>query len=123
MVYYDSWEQFETAAAGVYAASPDQARYTVKYRNTTASLVLKVTDDTTCVQLHTERLDDIKRIAHLHRILAQAAANRSAPVRALKPAFPETPREEKPAAGKKPQQQQSTAANQGKKKGKGRKRT
>ncbi|KAJ1724990.1 Signal recognition particle protein [Coemansia erecta] len=117
MVYYDSWDQFETAAAGIYAASPAQARYTVKYRNSTADLLLKVTDNTTCVQLRTERLDDIKRIAHLHRILAQAASNREAPVRALKPVFPETPREEKPAAAA-----ASASANQGKKKGKGKKR-
>ncbi|KAJ2362725.1 hypothetical protein IW150_006931, partial [Coemansia sp. RSA 2607] len=54
------------------------------------------------------------RVAQLHRVLAQAAANRTAPVKALPPVFVELPKEDKPPVAKKQQ-----VANQAKKKGRG----
>ncbi|KAJ2574402.1 hypothetical protein GGH95_003911 [Coemansia sp. RSA 1836] len=90
MVFYDSWETFEKAATDVYAGAADKTRYTIKYRNCDTALVLKVTDDCTCVQMRTERLGDIKKIAHLHRLLAQTTSNRSTPIKELAPIFPES---------------------------------
>ncbi|KAJ2746940.1 hypothetical protein GGI20_000927 [Coemansia sp. BCRC 34301] len=90
MVFCDSWETFEKAATDVYAGAADKTRYTIKYRNCDTALVLKVTDDCTCVQMRTERLGDIKKIAHLHRLLAQTASNRSTPIKELAPIFPES---------------------------------
>ncbi|KAJ2827788.1 hypothetical protein FBU31_003080 [Coemansia sp. 'formosensis'] len=134
MVFYDSWESFEKAAADVYAGAADKTRYTIKYRNCDTALVLKVTDDCTCVQMRTERLGDIKKIAHLHRKFAQAASNRPEPIKELAPIFPvslaksEVPAKKaktgggsEPAKQQTPQQQQ-TAAGPSKKKGRGKKK-
>ncbi|KAJ1993793.1 Signal recognition particle protein [Coemansia spiralis] len=88
MVFYSSWGSFEKAATDIYAGAADKARYTIKYRNSDGVLILKVTDDATCAQMRTEKLDDIKRIANLHRILAQTASRRSQAIKMLPPAFP-----------------------------------
>ncbi|KAJ1642548.1 Signal recognition particle protein [Coemansia erecta] len=93
MVYHNSWDAFEKAAENIYAGAPDCARYTIKYRNCDSALVLKVTDNASCVKLRTEKLEDIKRIAHLHRKLAQSASNRVAAIKTLSPIFPESPKE------------------------------
>ncbi|KAJ2012324.1 Signal recognition particle protein [Coemansia sp. RSA 2671] len=129
MVFYDSWESFEKAAAAVYAGAAGKTRYTIKYRNCDAALVLKVTDDCTCVQMRTERLSDIKKIAHLHRMLAQATSNRSEPIKELAPIFPasltKSEGQAKKAGSSEPAKQapQTTAAvAQSKKKGRGKKR-
>ncbi|KAJ2805573.1 Signal recognition particle protein, partial [Coemansia helicoidea] len=89
MVFHDSWESFEAAAAGLFAAAPDRTRYSLKYRNADAALVLKVTDNATCAQLRTSKLDDIQQIARLHRKLAELASGRAGAVKELPPAFPE----------------------------------
>ncbi|KAJ2081521.1 Signal recognition particle protein [Coemansia sp. RSA 988] len=99
MVYYDSWDAFEKAAADLFASAADKARYTIKYRNSDAALTLKVTDDTTCVQIRTEKLDDVKRIAHLHRQLAQSTSHRVQAIKGLAPIFPKREKhEDQPAA-------------------------
>ncbi|KAJ2724190.1 hypothetical protein GGI07_002144 [Coemansia sp. Benny D115] len=116
MTYCDTWDSFEKQATSIYTNAPSATRYTIKYRNCDAALVLKVTDDATCVKLRTERLGDIKKIAHLHRLLAQTASQRTTPIKELAPIFPE--QENIPAAA--PEQKQ--ASGQGKKKGRGKKR-
>ncbi|KAJ1867003.1 hypothetical protein LPJ57_005919 [Coemansia sp. RSA 486] len=113
MVYYNSWDAFEKAAEDIYAGAPDCARYSIKYRNCDAALVLKVTDNASCAKLRTEKLEDLKKIAHLHRKLAHAASNRAEPIKDLSPIFPESPKAE-PAASeaseaKPPAPQQQTA--------------
>ncbi|KAJ1932222.1 hypothetical protein FBU59_006447, partial [Linderina macrospora] len=100
--------------SSLYASAPGRARYTVKYRNCDSQLTLKVTDDATCVQYRTERLDDIKRIAGLHRILAQTTSQRQQDIKELSPIVPVTQKAEEP---KEQQQQQG-----GKKRGRGKKR-
>ncbi|KAJ1897414.1 hypothetical protein LPJ81_004541, partial [Coemansia sp. IMI 209127] len=90
MVFYGNWDSFIKVAADIYAGSPDKARYTVKYRNCDGMLVLKVTDDVTCAQMRTERLDDIKKISKLYRTLAQSASHRTQEIKELPPVFPET---------------------------------
>ena len=37
-----------------------QTRYTVKYRHTDGKVVLKVTDDTTCLKFKTDQAQDVK---------------------------------------------------------------
>ncbi|KAJ1964652.1 hypothetical protein GGI12_001286 [Dipsacomyces acuminosporus] len=132
MVFYESWDSFEKAAADLYASAADRARYTVKYRNCDAELVLKVTDDATCVQLRTEKLEDIRRMARLHRKLAQASSHRANAIKELSPILPVSQKKEdvsvakngprisdRAAAGSTGKQQ---APSQGKKKGRGKKR-
>ncbi|KAJ2751875.1 hypothetical protein H4S06_004049 [Coemansia sp. BCRC 34490] len=124
MVFYGSWDSFIKAAADIYAATPEKARYTVKYRNCDGMLVLKVTDDATCAQIRTERLDDIKKVASLYRMLAQSASHRSQEIRELPPVFPESKKDEREAKAAKrsglsntgsEKQQQQQAAGRGKK--------
>ncbi|KAJ1731240.1 hypothetical protein LPJ61_002624, partial [Coemansia biformis] len=88
MVLHSSWDAFERAATEIFAGAPDRARYTLKYRNCDAALVLKVTDDATCIQLRTGKLDDIRRIARLHQALARGASDRAAVIKNLLPIFP-----------------------------------
>ncbi|PIA14930.1 SRP9-domain-containing protein, partial [Coemansia reversa NRRL 1564] len=125
MVYYDNWDAFETAAVDLFSSAANKARYTVKYRNSDAALILKVTDDATCVQLRTEKLDDIRKIAHLHRQLAQTTSHRAQEIKGLAPMFPKREKPEaqsaakvKSGSGVAKQQQQS----RGKKKAHGKKR-
>ncbi|KAJ2618010.1 Signal recognition particle protein [Coemansia sp. RSA 1365] len=125
MVYYDSWDAFETAAVELFSSAANKARYTIKYRNSDAALILKVTDDATCVQIRTEKLDDIRRIANLHRQLAQSTSHRAQEVKGLAPMFPKREKPEaqpaskvKAGSGIVKQQQQS----RGKKKTHGKKR-
>ncbi|KAJ2555460.1 hypothetical protein EV175_002259 [Coemansia sp. RSA 1933] len=117
MVFYGNWDAFSKAAADIYAGSPDKARYTVKYRNCDGMLVLKVTDDVTCAQMRTERLEDIKKITKLYRILAQSASHRAQEIKNLPPVYPEIKKDEPVAVPEKQQQQQrsSATAGQGKK--------
>ncbi|KAJ2400376.1 hypothetical protein GGI23_002072 [Coemansia sp. RSA 2559] len=125
MVFHGNWDSFIKAAADIYAGSPDKARYTVKYRNCDGMLVLKVTDDVTCAQMRTERLDDIKRISKLYRTLAQSASHRTQEIKELPPVFPETkldaPAAKKPktelsnSVPEKQQQQQQQPTGRGKK--------
>ncbi|KAJ2767604.1 hypothetical protein GGI18_005764 [Coemansia linderi] len=79
--------------------------------------------------MRTERLSDIKKIAHLHRMLAQATSNRSEPIKELAPIFPasltKSEGQAKKAGSSEPAKQapQTTAAvAQSKKKGRGKKR-
>ncbi|KAJ2783720.1 hypothetical protein H4R18_001558 [Coemansia javaensis] len=98
MVFHDSWDAFERAAADLFASAPDRARYSIKYRNCEAALVLKVTDDASVVQLRTTRLDDLRRIARLHRTLAGATSHRAGAVKELAPVFAKAAAPSDPAA-------------------------
>ncbi|KAJ2453052.1 Signal recognition particle protein [Coemansia sp. RSA 2336] len=95
MVYYSNWDEFEQAASALFASAADKARYTIKYCNSDSQLVLKVTDDATSVQMRTQRLKDIKRIASLHRKICQTASHRAETIKALAPRFPRSEKTEK----------------------------
>ncbi|KAK1235195.1 hypothetical protein PQX77_001590 [Marasmius sp. AFHP31] len=53
MVYIQSWQQFQDAAETLYQKSPNKARYCVKWRSSEGKLVLKITDDVTCLKFKT----------------------------------------------------------------------
>ncbi|KAJ2302336.1 Signal recognition particle protein [Coemansia sp. RSA 2706] len=122
MVYYSDWDTFERAASELFASAADRARYTIKYRNCDAALVLKVTDDATCVQIRTERLDDIKRIARLHRQLCLSASHRTEAIKALPPKYSQATKPEAPAASTKVSKSSGAVSKSAKKKPRGKKR-
>ncbi|EJU00401.1 signal recognition particle SRP9/SRP14 subunit [Dacryopinax primogenitus] len=49
-MYITFWPEFARRAEELYAASPTKTRYVVKYRTEKNLLVLKITDDVTCLQ-------------------------------------------------------------------------
>ncbi|KAJ2847105.1 Signal recognition particle protein [Coemansia brasiliensis] len=123
MVYYSSWDEFEKAASALFASAADKARYTIKYCNRDSQLVLKVTDDATSVQMRTQRLDDIKRIASLHRKICQTTSHRTETIKALAPRFPRPEKTEKQrATSEKVSKDANAIGKQTKKKSRGKKR-
>ncbi|KAJ2502023.1 Signal recognition particle protein [Coemansia sp. RSA 1972] len=122
MVYYSDWDSFEKAASELFASAADKARYTIKYRNCDAALVLKVTDDATCVQLRTGRLGDIKKIARLHRHLCQSTSLRAEKLKSRQPEFPSVQTPEKASATEKVSSKAGGAVSKQPKKTRGKKR-
>ncbi|KAI9636949.1 signal recognition particle, SRP9/SRP14 subunit [Dioszegia hungarica] len=74
MVYIKNWTEFETAATGLYAKSPNTVRYCVKFRPKTGMLVLKLTDNVTCIMYKTFSSIILNRFETLNlRLLSQIA--------------------------------------------------
>ncbi|CAO1355080.1 unnamed protein product [Diamesa serratosioi] len=62
MVFVKSWEDFEIAAEAMLMDNPQKCRYSMKYVHKKQNLILKVTDNSKCIQYKTENLPDLKRI-------------------------------------------------------------
>ena len=62
MTYLDSWEEFEKAAERLYLKDPMKVRYTTKYDHAAGCLVLKMTDNSECLQYKTELAQDVKKM-------------------------------------------------------------
>uniref|UniRef100_A0A915L853 Signal recognition particle 9 kDa protein n=1 Tax=Romanomermis culicivorax TaxID=13658 RepID=A0A915L853_ROMCU len=65
MTYFTSWEEFAKAVEKLYGASPDKCRFVTKYRHKDGKLVLKMTDDTVCLQYTTDQAQDVKKMEKL----------------------------------------------------------
>ncbi|KAG8991642.1 hypothetical protein FRB94_000914 [Tulasnella sp. JGI-2019a] len=121
MGYITSWSQFQREAEALYAKSPNKARYCVKWRTVEGVLVLKITDDTTCLKYRTSSSVYLNRFEVLNHLLMEKMQNRRAPPpQPLRVPAAETPRSGSPALGAaaaKP----GEAGGAGKKKGKKRK--
>ncbi|KAI0790175.1 signal recognition particle, SRP9/SRP14 subunit [Irpex lacteus] len=76
MVYISSWQDFQEAAEGLYEKSPNNARYSVKWRGSEGKLVLKITDDTTCIKFKTHSSVFLNRFESLNLSLMQKMQNR-----------------------------------------------
>ncbi|KAG8935830.1 hypothetical protein FRC03_000728 [Tulasnella sp. 419] len=79
MVYIASWQQFQRDAEALYARSPRKARYCVKWRSKEGSLVLKLTDDTTCLKYKTTSSIFLNRFEALNLALMEKMQNRRIP--------------------------------------------
>ncbi|CAI8043307.1 Signal recognition particle 9 kDa protein [Geodia barretti] len=75
--YVDSWEEFAKAAERIYSQSPWKTRFCVKYRHCDGALVLKITDDKTCVKYQTDQLQDVKKLEKLNSVLMRNMVARS----------------------------------------------
>ncbi|KAG2135360.1 signal recognition particle SRP9 SRP14 subunit [Suillus bovinus] len=76
MVYIASWQEFQEAAENLYTKSPNKARYCVKWRPSEGKLVLKITDDTTCIKFKTYSSIFLNRFEALNLSLMQKMQNK-----------------------------------------------
>ncbi|WFD02411.1 hypothetical protein MOBT1_001093 [Malassezia obtusa] len=104
MVYLKHWNDFKAQALALYAQSPERARFVLKARPSTQTLVLKLTDDHKVRRALTQtlkyraksaiilnRLDEFQRML-LERMSGVAAAP-AAPAASAAPAAPAAPAE------------------------------
>ncbi|KAH7092851.1 signal recognition particle, SRP9/SRP14 subunit [Auriculariales sp. MPI-PUGE-AT-0066] len=87
MVYLSNWQEYQDAAEALYAASPNKARYVVKWKvskqadaaagGARGQLVLKITDDVTII---------LNRFEVLNLELAKRMRNAAPPPVAVAPA-------------------------------------
>ncbi|KAF8657826.1 hypothetical protein AX14_007825 [Amanita brunnescens Koide BX004] len=76
MVYIHAWQEFQDAAEALYAKSPTKARYCVKWKSSEGKLVLKITDDTTCIKFKTYSSIFLNRFEALNLSLMLKMQNR-----------------------------------------------
>ncbi|CAE6398749.1 unnamed protein product [Rhizoctonia solani] len=85
MVYIASWNEFQEAAEALYTKSPTRAslfsftRYVVKWKPALGVLVLKITDDETCLKFRTHSSIMLGRFETLNLELMRKMQNRTAP--------------------------------------------
>ncbi|KAF5367344.1 hypothetical protein D9615_010267 [Tricholomella constricta] len=84
MVYIHSWQDYQDAAEALYAKSPTTARYCVKWKSSEGKLVLKITDNTTCIKFKTYSSIFLNRFEALNLSLMQKMQNK-------RPASPPAP--------------------------------
>ncbi|KAH9964206.1 signal recognition particle, SRP9/SRP14 subunit [Russula dissimulans] len=75
MVYISSWQQYQEAAENLYLNSPRKTRYSVKWRSLEGKLVLKITDNVTCLKFKTHSSIFLGRFEALNRSLIQKMMN------------------------------------------------
>ncbi|KAF9810298.1 hypothetical protein IEO21_07026 [Rhodonia placenta] len=75
MVYISSWQEFQEAAEALYEKAPTRARYCVKWRASEGKLVLKITDNTTCIKFKTYSSIYLNRFEALNLSLMQKMQN------------------------------------------------
>ncbi|KZT25013.1 signal recognition particle, SRP9/SRP14 subunit [Neolentinus lepideus HHB14362 ss-1] len=98
MVYISSWQEYQEAAEALYAKSPNTTRYVVKWRASEGKLVLKITDDVTCLKFKTYSSIFLNRFEALNLSLMQKMQNqRAAPVGSSMQVDPEPTRAGTPA--------------------------
>ncbi|THH06306.1 hypothetical protein EW145_g4176 [Phellinidium pouzarii] len=83
MVFISSWQEYQEAAEALYAKAPNKARYCVKWKASEGKLVLKITDDTTCLKYKTQSSIYLNRFEALNLTLMQKM--RGASIRAVSP--------------------------------------
>ncbi|KAJ6600438.1 signal recognition particle, SRP9/SRP14 subunit [Mycena vulgaris] len=88
MVYIHTWQEYQDAAEALYAKSPTTTRYCVKWKSSEGKLVLKITDNTTCIKFKTYSSIFLNRFEALNLSLMEKMQNRR---KVEPPAVPEEP--------------------------------
>eukprot|EP00890_Picochlorum_soloecismus_P001288 jgi/Picsp_1/215/NSC_00214-R1_signal recognition particle 9 kda protein len=65
-MYLETVESFLVQAEDLYKSNPLKTRYVMKYRHCDGKLVVKVTDDRTCLQYKTDQIADFKKLQKLN---------------------------------------------------------
>ncbi|KAI0310808.1 signal recognition particle, SRP9/SRP14 subunit [Amylostereum chailletii] len=99
MVYINSWQQFQDAAEALYTTSPTKTRYCVKWKSSEGKLVLKITDDTTCLKFKTHSSVFLNRFEMLNRTLMQKMTNARPPTLPIPATVPPRTATSSPAPG------------------------
>ncbi|KAJ3278881.1 Signal recognition particle protein [Borealophlyctis nickersoniae] len=76
MVYIQIWDQYQRAVEDLYLSAPIRTRYVVKYRHCDGKLVLKVTDNISCLKYRTDKLQDLKKFERLNSSLMEKMQHR-----------------------------------------------
>jgi signal recognition particle subunit SRP9 len=79
-MYIENIDSFLQQAEELYLANPLLARYVVKYRHCDGKLIVKVTDDVTCLKYKTTQQADLKKIEKLNDRFFHLMATGEAPV-------------------------------------------
>jgi len=79
VVYYRQWDDFAKAAGAMVQANPSQVRYCSRWRYDRGLLVLKVTDNSTCVKFKTRSTIILNRFEVLNRTLMATMQNQQVP--------------------------------------------
>lgn len=77
MVYIPSWDLFYESAQKLYAANPTKTRYVIKYRHKDGKLVLKVTDNKTCIKYRATHTQSLKKLEQLNALFLRSATEKS----------------------------------------------
>jgi len=75
-MYLSNWQEFQEAAENLYEKSPRTARYCVKWRGAEGRLVLKISDNTTCLKYKTHSSIFLNRFEALNLSLMRKMQNR-----------------------------------------------
>eukprot|EP00118_Oscarella_pearsei_P028467 m.2218 g.2218 ORF g.2218 m.2218 type:complete len:82 (+) comp8465_c0_seq1:70-315(+) len=78
MPFLSTWDDFSRMAEQIYLENPYKTRFVVKYRHCEAKLVLKVTDDVTCIKFATDQAQDVKRLEKLNNSLLRLMVSKTA---------------------------------------------
>ncbi|XKL61143.1 hypothetical protein PGB90_008200 [Kerria lacca] len=62
MTFFKTWEEFEKIAENVYLQNSMNTRFVLKYDHLQQSLIIKLTDNTLCLQYKAEMTDEIKKL-------------------------------------------------------------
>lgn len=77
MPYFKHWDEYSKAVEQMYMSNPSRCRLVVKYRHCDGSMVLKMTDDSSCLMYRTDQLQDIKRLEKLtNSLIRQMTSNK-----------------------------------------------
>ncbi|KAJ6620417.1 signal recognition particle, SRP9/SRP14 subunit [Mycena sp. CBHHK59/15] len=76
MVYIHAWQEYQDAAEALYAKSPTTTRYCIKWKSSEGKLVLKITDDVTCIKFKTYSSIFLNRFEALNLALTEKMQNR-----------------------------------------------
>ncbi|KAJ3783692.1 signal recognition particle SRP9 SRP14 subunit [Lentinula aff. detonsa] len=77
MVYINSWQEYQDAAEALYQKSPFKTRYCVKWKSSEGKLVLKITDDLSCIKFKTYSSIFLNRFEALNLSLMEKMQNRT----------------------------------------------
>ena len=67
--YLDSWDDFFAASEQLYLDSPENFRFTMKYRHCDSKMVLKVTNNNLVVKYMSDQVQDGKKLEKLNAML------------------------------------------------------
>ena len=76
MVNFATFPEFAERATALFLASPQRTRYTMKYRHADASLVVKVTDDVTCLKFKTDQVSDLRAVEKLNNLFMRLMSSK-----------------------------------------------
>ncbi|KAF9039943.1 signal recognition particle, SRP9/SRP14 subunit [Panaeolus papilionaceus] len=76
MVYIHSWQDFQDAAEGLYEKAPNSTRYCIKWKSSEGKLVLKITDNASCIKFKTNSSIFLNRFESLNLTLMQKMQNK-----------------------------------------------